>query len=87
MINYEKKYSLKEGKPVEGGGQAVKTEPEKNEGVDGDTPAWAKALIESNRTPGERLAFMEGEKVTTSRKQKLDSVIERLPDNPTAQLL
>lgn len=84
VSNYEKKHSLKEGKPVDGGGQAGNTEPDKDkdkEGANGDTPAWAKALIESNKALGDKLAALEGEKVATSRKQKLDVVIEKLPEN------
>jgi hypothetical protein len=40
VSNYEKKHSLKEGKPVEPGGQ-VQTEPVKTAGDGDDTPAWA----------------------------------------------
>lgn len=82
VTNYEKKHSLKEGKPVNGGEQEAKIKPDEKEG-DGkvDTPAWAKALIESNKAFGEKLAALEGEKVTTLRKQKLDAAIEKLPDS------
>jgi hypothetical protein len=81
VVNYEKKHSLKEGKPVEGGGQATQTEPASGAGGNEGTPAWAKAIIDSNRVLNEKLAALEGEKVTSSRKQKLDAVIGKLPDN------
>jgi hypothetical protein len=82
VTNYEKKYSIKEGKPVTtGGGQGTQTEPDKGNDDKGETPAWAKAIIESNKALGDKLASLEGEKVTTSRKQKLDAVIDKLPDN------
>ncbi|MDR0385388.1 MAG: hypothetical protein LBH60_04865 [Prevotellaceae bacterium] len=78
VTNYEKRHSLKDGKPVGGGEQGKEYEPN---GKEDDTPAWAKAIIESNKTLGEKLSALEGEKVTTSRKQKLDAVISKLPNN------
>jgi hypothetical protein len=82
VTNYEEKYSIKEGKPVTmGGGQGTQTEPNKKEGGNEDTPEWAKVLIESNKTLSEKMSVLEGEKVITSRKQKLDAVIDKLPDN------
>jgi hypothetical protein len=82
VTNYEKRHSLKEGKPVTGGGQGNENEPDKKEdGNNNDTPAWAKAIIESNKTLSEKLSALEGEKVTASRKQKLDAVIGKLPNN------
>jgi hypothetical protein len=81
VTNYEKKHSIREGKPVTtGGGQGTQTEPDKKDDSN-ETPAWAKAIIESNKALGDKLAALEGEKVTTSRKQKLDAVIDKLPDN------
>ncbi|MDR1221759.1 MAG: hypothetical protein LBL07_02615 [Tannerella sp.] len=81
VTNYEKKHSIKEGKPVTtGGGQGTQTEPDKKDDSN-ETPAWAKAIIESNKALGDKLAALEGEKVITSRKQKLEAVIDKLPDN------
>ncbi len=62
------------------GGAPAQTEPETNV-EDKDTPAWAKALIESNKTLSAKLAALEGDKVSTTRKQKLDAIIGKLPDN------
>jgi hypothetical protein len=82
IVSYEKKYSIKEGKPVTtGGGQGTQTEPDKGGDGNGETPAWAKALIESNKALSDKMASLEGERVVTSRKQKLDAVIDKLPDN------
>jgi hypothetical protein len=83
VVNYEKKHSIKEGKPVQGGGQDTKTEPVKTKegGNNEDAPAWAKPLIDSTKALSERLANLEGEKVTATRKQKLDAIIEKLPEN------
>jgi hypothetical protein len=50
VTNYERRHSLKEGKPVTGGGQGNENEPDKKEdGNNNDTPAWAKAIIESTK--------------------------------------
>lgn len=46
---------------------------------DDDTPAWAKSLIESNKTLSDKLAALEGEKVTSTRKGQLTKLIEKLP--------
>jgi hypothetical protein len=81
VSNYEKKHGLKDGqktqKEVTGG--LPNKEPELEENNDKDTPAWAKALIESNKKLSDRLNAMEGEKVVTSRKQKLEAIIKELP--------
>jgi hypothetical protein len=80
--NYEKKHSLKEGKPVQGGGQATQTEPDDKRAGGGtdDTPAWAKALIESNKALADKVAGIEKDKLTGSRKQQLSTVIANLPE-------
>lgn len=62
-------------KKVEAGAEA-KTETETNT----DTPAWAKALIESQKALNEKIAALEGEKVTNTRKQQLDAIIGKLPE-------
>jgi membrane carboxypeptidase/penicillin-binding protein len=80
ISNYEKKHSLKEGKPAEQGGEK-KTEPDKSEDDNKDVPQWAKDLIESNKKLSEKLSSIETEKTVTSRKQKLEEVITNLPEN------
>lgn len=75
--NYEKKYGLKDG-------AKVKTEqnPEaKKDDNDDDTPAWAKALIEQNKALSEKVSAMEGAKVIETRRQQLDKVLAKLPEN------
>ena len=79
VLNYEKKYGLKDSekvvKPVE---PAPTTTTPTPDGGD-DTPAWAKALIDSNKQLTERLNKMEGERTTASRKAELDGIIAKLP--------
>lgn len=75
--NYEKKYGLKDGakvedKPKDGGTK---------QNDDDDTPAWAKALIDSNKQLTDRLNQLEGDRTAASRKQKLDEVLGKLPEN------
>lgn len=87
VTRYETQHNLKDGKPVvqpQGGGQAggaaaqVETPPA---GGADQTPPWAQALIDSNKQLTERLNKMEGERTTTTRKQKLDEIIGKLPEN------
>lgn len=81
--NYETKHGLKDGVKIDDdGGGAPKPKPKVNEdGDDGNTPEWARALIEANKALTERMAKMEGERVTKERKQQLSEVISKLPDN------
>ncbi|MDR0733803.1 MAG: hypothetical protein LBF08_07075 [Dysgonamonadaceae bacterium] len=81
VSNYEKKHGLKDGQKAEPGTEPTKTEPNKEPDDKTETPAWAKVIIESNKVLSEKLTALEGEKVETTRKQKLDAVISSLPDN------
>lgn len=84
---YETKYGLKDGQKVDNGGgsqggqqggtQTVQTQSTGGEQV----PAWAQALIESNKTITERLNKMDGDRTTATRKQQLSTIIEKLPEN------
>ena len=87
--NYETKYGLKDGKPINNGG-ASETGGQPNGATVTTTqpaggteivPAWAQQLIESNKTLSERLNKMDGERTTASRKQQLSAVYEKLPEN------
>ncbi|MBO7281022.1 MAG: hypothetical protein J6V00_07665 [Bacteroidaceae bacterium] len=81
VTNYEKKHGLKDGKKVN-----VEDDPktlgdeDDNKGGDDKMPAWAKAMMEENKKLAEQIANINTEKRTTSRKQKLDEVINRLPE-------
>lgn len=85
---YEQKYGLKDGVKIDNGGgsqggqqggtQTVQTQ----QGAGGEqVPAWAQALIDSNKTITERLNKMDGDRTTATRKQQLSSIIEKLPEN------
>ena len=87
--NYEAKYGLKDGKPIDNGGAAggqqsggttVTTTTQPTGGAE-TVPAWAQQLIESNKTLSERLNKMDGDRTTAIRKQQLSAVHQKLPEN------
>lgn len=75
--NYEAKHGLKDGEKVNNGG-APQNEP-KTGGE--DVPAWAQAIIDSNKALSDRLDKMDGERTTASRTQQLNEAISKLPEN------
>ncbi|MBO7314446.1 MAG: hypothetical protein J6U49_02150, partial [Alistipes sp.] len=77
VSNYEKKHGLKDGKKVnvEDDHKILDNEDD-TEGM----PAWAKAMLESNKKLAEQVATMTAEKHTAARKQKLDAIINKLPE-------
>lgn len=76
--NYEAKHGLKDGEKVNNGG-APQNEPKPNGGE--DVPAWAQAIIDSNKALSDRLDKMDGERTTASRTQQLNEAISKLPEN------
>jgi hypothetical protein len=81
VANYEKKYGLKEGRKDDNGGNSKK-EPKKKEGDDnGKTPEWVESILKNQKDLADKLAQMEGEKIASSRKQKLNTIIEKLPES------
>lgn len=79
VSNYEKKHALKDGKKIGGGEQQQVQQPPQTE-QDGDMPAWAKALVDSNKALTDKLNALEGDRITASRKAKLSAVVEKLPE-------
>lgn len=88
VLNYESKHGLKDGQRTDE--QGVEPQPKKprkkpSEEVEPDendqTPDWAKALLSANKALSERLAKMEGERVSVGRKEKLQSIISKLPES------
>lgn len=85
--NYEAKYGLKDGiKQGNGGNNAPMTVPptggtETKQGGMQEVPAWANALLEQNKALTDRLTKMEMERTTSTRKQQLAGVIDKLPEN------
>ena len=80
ISNYEKKHGLKDGKVVKNENSKDK-KPDVPEAPEADDmPAWAKALIESNKALTTRLETIEGDKTAKTRKSALDKVLGKAPD-------
>lgn len=85
--NYEKKYGLKDGAKVDvqSGGEGEDTNAQKHHDTSGaggaeNVPAWAQALIDSNKKLTERLNQVETERTTATRKQQLQAIVAKLPE-------
>lgn len=87
---YETKYGLKDGQKIDAtggaaGGQAgsgTTVQQQQSAGsAQEQVPAWAQALIDSNKKLNDRLDKMDGERTTATRKQQLSTIIEKLPEN------
>lgn len=82
VANYEKKHGLKDGVKVDGVTPPVPpTPPTPPAGGADPVPAWAQAIIDSNKYLTDRLNKMDGERTTASRKQQLTGVINKLPED------
>jgi len=85
--NYETKHGLKDGVKVDTSGgapqqQQTVVQPQTTPAGGADAvPAWAQALIDSNKQLTERLAAVETERTTSTRKTQLAAVIAKLPEN------
>lgn len=78
VLNYEKDHNLKDGKPVIPGGGTPNPNPKK----EGDqVPEWAQKLIDDNKSLNEKLANINSDTITSSRKTKLAEAIAKAPDN------
>lgn len=78
--NYEAKYGLKDGAKVTQPG-GVEPQPTKQQtDTTGQTPEWAKALIDANKALSERIAKMEGDRTVSDRKQQISAVVSKLPE-------
>ncbi|MCD8313568.1 MAG: hypothetical protein LUC24_05345 [Bacteroidales bacterium] len=84
VLNYEKKYGLKDGVKVkaEGDDTDKNTDPNKNaDGGTDDMPKWAKSLFESQKKLEERLTAQDRDRTAESRRKQLSDVISRLPES------
>ena len=66
VTNYEKRHNLKDGKPI-----AEPTPTPKPEEKKDDVPAWAQALIDSNKSLSDKLTQLETEKAQATRSQQI----------------
>lgn len=90
ISTYEKKHGLKDGKPIDGDGKTDEPKadepnnepkPKADDGKDSKdaVPAWAQALIDSNKVLSERLDSFEKGKAADVRKSKF---LEKIKDAP-----
>lgn len=66
VTNYEKKHGLKDGKPIENPNPETKTDEKKDE-----VPAWAQALIDSNKNLSTELSTLKQEKLQATRQEQI----------------
>ena len=66
VTNYEKKHNLKDGKPIENPNPNPKPKENKD-----NVPAWAQALIDSNKSLSDKLTQFETEKAQATRSQQI----------------
>ena len=48
----------------------------KNKGKNDDAPEWAKGLVQTVQTLNDEIAALKGEKVTTTRREKLETLLK-----------
>ena len=79
VSNYEKKYGLKDGKPIE---DPEENKDEKKDEKKDEVPEWAQALIDSNKTLSEKLSVYEAEKAQAQRNSQISAVAKKygIPD-------
>lgn len=65
VTNYEKKHNLKEGKTIET--PEPTPTPQPDPAKPDDTPSWAKALIDQNKTLTEKIASIENKSTLEQR--------------------
>ena len=71
VSNYEKKHRLKDGKPIE---DPEEKKDEKKDDKKDEVPAWAQALIDSNKSLSEKLSTYEAEKAQAQRNSQISAV-------------
>lgn len=74
VSNYEKKHGLKDGKPIE---NPEEKKDEKKDDKKDEVPAWAQALIDSNKTLSEKLSAYESEKAQAQRNSQISAVAKK----------
>ena len=74
VANYEKKHNLKDGKPIE---NPEEKKDEKRDEKKDEVPAWAQALIDSNKSLSEKLSTYEAEKAQAQRNSQISAVAKK----------
>ena len=74
ITNYEKKYNLKDGKPIK---DPEEKKGEKKDEKKDEVPSWAQALIDSNKSLSEKLSEYEAEKAQAQRNSQISAVAKK----------
>ena len=74
VSNYEKKHGLKDGKPIK---EPEEKKDEKKDDKKDEVPAWAQALIDSNKSLSEKLTAYETEKAQAQRNSQISAVAKK----------
>lgn len=79
-----------DGDDPEGGKKTGGDDPKPDD--DKNVPAWAKALIDSNKALAEKLQTLEADKATTSRRKTLEDLLAKeehkdIPEQTKARIL
>lgn len=74
VANYEKKHNLKDGKPIK---EPEEKKDEKKDDKKDEVPAWAQALIDSNKNLSEKLTAYETEKAQAQRNSQISEVAKK----------
>lgn len=94
LSKYEKKYALKDGKPISTGDDTqsdqvkeIDKEKEKTKTGNDDQqePAWAKAQREKMEALEARLAAIDGDKIASTRKKQLVAAMGKAPEKLRAR--
>ncbi len=70
VLNYEKRHNLKDGKPIENPNPNPNPNPKPEDKKD-DVPAWAQALIDSNKNLSTELSALKQEKLQATRQEQI----------------
>ena len=82
VSNYEKKHGLKDGQKVEDGGGTTTTTVVTKPAEGGDLAAQIAAAVQAAVKPlTDEIATLKAGKVTETRRQRLNTTIEKLPEN------
>lgn len=84
VSTYEKKYNIKDGKPVEDPTQQQQQQQQQQNQQE-EAPAWAKETLNTIKLLNERLEKIEGDKTTTTRKTHFDDAVKSLPEKLRAR--
>lgn len=90
LAKYEKKYGLKDGKPISTGDdtqsdQETEKEKKKQGNDDQQEPAWAKEQREKMEDLEAKLAAMDNDKIASTRKKQLAAAMGKAPEKLRAR--